>query len=115
MSKYKVALNYLIVGTQVDVLYQVIPRDKVKRVGGHTKTFVILLTDDSTAQDPNNIMPHMKLFVDCNADVLLGCFINYTCYTASKEKGGRTIMNANYALRIRKGLIFQLTSVCWYF
>lgn len=56
MSKYDIALNYLIVGTQVDVLYQVIPRDKVKRVARHTKSFVVLLTDDSTAHDPNNIM-----------------------------------------------------------
>lgn len=70
----------------MDVLYQVIPRDKIKRVGGHTKTFVILLTDVSTAQDPNNIMPLMKSIVDCNAEVLLGCFINYTCYTAYKKK-----------------------------
>jgi len=80
VSKYKVALNHLIAGTQLDVLYQVIPRDKVKREARHTKTFVVLLADDSTAQDPNNIMPFMKCIVDCNAEVLFGCFVNYTCY-----------------------------------
>jgi len=102
VSKYKVALNYLIAETQVDVLYQVIPHDKVKSVARHTKTFVVLLTDDSTAQYPNNVMPLTKFIVDCDAEVLLGCFVNYTCYAASK-KSGRTIMKRELRTTNKEG------------
>jgi hypothetical protein len=59
-NKHKVAfnggllINYLIFLAQVDVLYHVIPQDKVTHVAIHVKTFVVLLIDDSTAQDPSN-------------------------------------------------------------
>jgi hypothetical protein len=60
--------------------YPVILHYKVKHVAKQVKTFVLLLTDDSRKQDPDHVIPLGKFIVDCNAEVLLGCFVKYTYY-----------------------------------
>jgi hypothetical protein len=55
-------------------------------VARQTKTFEAIPTDDSTAQDPNNVLPLMKFIADCKATVHLGSFVKYTCYAATKKK-----------------------------
>jgi hypothetical protein len=70
------------------------PHDEFK----HVKTFVVLLIDDSTAQDPNNVMHIIQFIVDCNAVVILNSF--FKRYAASNTSG-RTITKCEFRVRKR--------------